>query len=272
MGKSERIFMIGITGHRGVLGSLLKERLQAVAMPYSLFNGDIRDRHALGEWLHQNRLDYIFHFAAIVPVAHVRECPFDAYAVNVGGCIHLGEAIASLPYRPHVFYASSSHVYASQDRPIKEEGPVEPLNWYGTTKLRGEEALLALSRQSGAPVCICRVFSFYSDLQKTPYLYPAIKKRLAEEDLSKPFRLMGAKSVRDMSRAEGIVDKLLFLQREQAVGVYNVGTGVGITIQEFVDSIAPQPLEYLVDEAEPITQLVADMSKYNRLLEDGNAA
>jgi UDP-glucose 4-epimerase len=260
--------MIGITGHRGVLGTLLKQRLTSEQMSASLFDGDVRNRSELLEWVSREPLDAVFHLAALVPVTHVREKPFHAYAVNVGGCIHLGEVLASLPHKPHVFYASTSHVYAGKHAPIREDDPVVPQNWYGTTKHHGEEALTAYAKETGAPVCIGRIFSFYSDLQEPPGLYPVMKQRLATEDLSKPFRLMGANSVRDMSPAEDIVEKLVELLNRRAVGVYNVGSGKGITIRAFVDSIAPQPLKYEVDESEPTTSLVADISKYNQLLEN----
>ncbi|HMO50408.1 MAG TPA: NAD(P)-dependent oxidoreductase [Kiritimatiellia bacterium] len=258
--------MIGITGHRGVLGTLLKEKLSRQGVPCSGYDGDIRDSKALNRWIGDHTWEAIFHFAAKVPVQWVRENPFDAYAINVGGCLRLGEALLATDQRPYLLYASSSHVYASKREPIAEEDPVGPINQYGQTKYQGEVVLDALSTQAGIPVCRARIFSFYSDRQAPGYLYPAIKRRLQTEDLSKPFRLMGARSIRDLSPAMDIADRLLAVYERRATGAINIGSGRGIRIMDFVQSLAPCSLTFEIDENEEVNHLVADVSKLNQLM------
>ena len=58
-------FNCGITGHTGVLGSgLIKSNLD---VKFIKFKGDLTVRKDVKKWLDNNRLDFIFHFAAIVP-------------------------------------------------------------------------------------------------------------------------------------------------------------------------------------------------------------
>ena len=78
-------------------------------------------------------LDFVFHLAAIVPIEEVNKNPFVAFSVNVGGTLNL---LASLKPQSQIFiFASTSHVYAPQNTPIKEDDTLSPISIYGETKL-----------------------------------------------------------------------------------------------------------------------------------------
>ena len=62
-------FNIGITGHSGSLGSTIKRYKSR--HKYFFFKDDIRDKKKLFYWFKKNKLNVIFHLAAVVPIKMV---------------------------------------------------------------------------------------------------------------------------------------------------------------------------------------------------------
>lgn len=256
--------LIGITGGNGLLGKILQKKIQNPNL-VDCFCGDIRNKNEIFQWIRGKKFDVIFHFAARVPVDVVAEDPFEAFYVNAAGTMNLLSCLREMKQTPWLLYASTSHVYKSSYYPISEQDPIEPQNIYGESKFHGERACEMFKHSCSSPVCIARIFSFYHKEQKPPFLYPSIKKRLETEDLTKPFFLKGAKNIRDIQNAEEVVDQLLQLMQVRFDGIINIGSGQGIEIEEFVRSISPKPLKITCDLQEPISYLVADISKFKEV-------
>jgi len=256
---------IGITGATGVLGRILKEKLEALSYTVSTFNEDIRDSAAAHNWIESNDFRAVFHLAALVPVTVVEKNPLDAYAINVGGTINLLNSIKTLPNKPWFFYASTCHVYKSKQTPIAEVDEIEPINMYGQTKYQGEKVCMAYQLQTAAGICIGRIFSFFHASQKEPFLYPSIKSRVAKHDLSTPFVLEGADNVRDFMNAENTVDIFIKLMEKNNTDIVNIGTGIPITIKDFVQNAFPSLTNITYKEHVP-NFLVADIKKLNSIL------
>ena len=91
-------------------------------------------------------------------------------------------------------------------------------------------------------------------------------KRFATEDLSKPFKLMGATDVRDITLADTIVDYIIQLAQFRAKGIINIGSGVGTRIDEFVQLVAPQPIHIVNSTNTPPTTLIADITRLKEFL------
>lgn len=259
--------IIGITGHKGVLGTIIKQQLEALKVSYSVFEGDVTIKNELHSWLQQNQVSHLIHLAALVPITAVTQDFKKAVMVNVQGTMNILEVLKQLNQRPYFFYAGTCHVYRSADAPLKETDPIEPINHYGTTKYIAEVLASNFINDYPMDFCIGRIFSFYHESQKMPFLYPSIKNRLATEDLSQPFMLRGALSVRDLSNATDICFKIIALVRKGATGTFNIGTGVGTTIKDFVQSLSTVPLDITYDATEPVQYLVADTSKLKQALD-----
>ncbi len=257
---------IGLTGGKGVLGKIAVQQFRAKGHEVDLYSGDICDLGTLQEWIHRWSGDALLHFAAIVPTHRVKGNPAEALRVNVGGTIHLINALASLPKKPWFFYASSSHVYQSSPLPLREDSPLNPLNPYGASKRISEQCIEICAESIGLSWCIGRIFSFYHPDQKESFLYPALQHRFRTEDLSQPFALQGMNDIRDLSRADYLVESIVELAEKQITGVINIGSGKGIRIADFAQSIAPQPLQIVSATSAPPTSLVADVTKLRQKL------
>lgn len=257
--------IIGITGSTGVLGSILKEKLENLSCTVYTFNEDIRNSAAVLKWIQENNFHAVFHLAALVPVTAVEKNPLDAYAINVGGTLNLLNAIKTMPDKPWVFYASTCHVYKSKKTAIAEDDEVEPINTYGQTKYTGEKVCKAYQLQTDGAICTGRIFSFFHPSQKEPFLYPSIRSRAARHNPDTPFVLEGAENVRDFMNAEDTVDVFIKLMEKNINEVVNIGTGTAITIKDFVQKAFPALANISYKEHVP-NFLVADIKKLNSIL------
>ena len=253
---------IGITGASGTLGRILVQELEEKEIQYTCFGGDICFKEDIEKWIHNNKFDAIIHFAAIVPTNEVKENPDKAYRVNVVGTQNLINEIKLSKQNPWLFYASTCHVYKSTDKPIKEIGEISPISIYGSTKYEAEKFV----NQNYENSCIGRIFSFYHNTQQESFLYPKIIARLENEDLNKPFELYGAKSIRDFLNAETIVDIIIKLMIIKIRGIYNIGSGEGTTIENFVQNLTNKKLN--IKNLGENNYLVADITKLNNLINE----
>lgn len=253
---------IGITGASGVLGNILVKKISEKSYEYSNFEGDIRCYEDINNWINSNRFDAILHLAAIVPPTDVRNDLSKAFEVNSIGTGNLSSILNQKSPDTWLFYASTGHVYKSSSKPISEDSQIDPISEYGLTKYAGE----VLAKKNYKNICIGRIFSMYHETQKPPFLYPNILKRLETEDLDKEFNLPGGESLRDFLNAEDIADIILKLMQKKVIGIFNIASGKGIKIKDFVKKLAPSDIN-IKSIGEP-DYLVADIDKLKTVLNE----
>lgn len=262
--------MIGITGGNGVIGSILKTKYHQKNIEISVFEGDITIFDDVKNWFEQKKITNLIHLASKVAVNDVQKNLPQAFDVNVSGTINILKAVAFQGNKMSVFYASSSHVYKSSAFPLSENDTIDPINSYGLTKHISEQLLNEYKKNNpDFGLCIGRIFSFYHDTQKAPFLYPSLKKRFETEDLQKPFELFGAMSTRDFLNAENVCAIIIKLISKKHQGTINIASGKAIKIIDFAQQIAPQKINFKFDLSEKPNHLVADISLLNQILEYG---
>ncbi len=266
-----------VTGAGGVIG---RHVCRLLSEPHSghnhtiqvtPFQGDLcipadSDKHFVNQ-----HYDYVIHLASLVAVSDVDNNPAKAYSVNVGGTAHLLHSMikASKQHKtplPHFFLASSAHIYQSKESDITESDPVGSHTLYGRTKYMAEQVAGDICTQENITLLIGRIFSFYDNAQKKPFLYPSIKHRLAHEDLEKPFELYGAESIRDMSQASDIAILILKLIFKKSTGTVNIASGKAIKISDFVQSLAYKKLNIIPKGT--VNRLTADITLLKKVLND----
>ena len=131
--------MLWITGANGLVGSTLRAKCKA-----ALHTGrevDISNRDQVFAFVDQHpEITHIVNCAAFsqVDAAEVRK--EEAYRANVIGPENLARTGKKL------IHLSTDYVFSGHlNRPLTELDPVGPCNYYGQTKLEGEQRALALS-------------------------------------------------------------------------------------------------------------------------------
>jgi UDP-glucose 4-epimerase/GDP-4-dehydro-6-deoxy-D-mannose reductase len=262
---------VGLTGARGVLGRILKERLDRHGMATAAYPGDINDGDALATWFREHKFRYFFHFAALVPVAAVEGDPLRAFQTNVIGTFNVCKCLLETQPGCWLFHCSSSHVYqpTTTTTPIREDGPKDPPTFYGATKLAAERVVETLMGKLRAPYCIGRVFSFTHAHQSPPYLVPSLRRNIAALRDGEPLEIDNPSAVRDIQDADQVIDAILHLARQAATGTVNIGTGIGRSVSDIALWVAQGLGKKIqvtgIDRAAP-GSLIADVTRLRALL------
>ena len=266
---------VGMTGHLGVLGSILYKRMIEHGIQVEAYSGDITDVKFLTDWFEKNKFEFFFHFAALVPVAIVESDVLVAYETNVIGTYNICREIIKTQKDCWLFLASTSHVYKSSDtaktQPLSVGDKESPVTFYGASKLAGEQIARPILKQCGIRNCIGRIFSFSHVSQEEPFLVPTLKRRIEELPKDGELEVINPDSIRDIMDAETVIDSILHLARNHYNGTINIGTGKGLGIAEVARLVAEKMNKNIsirgVNKTNP-NSLVANIEELKKLFLD----
>tara|TARA_R110002020_G_scaffold159762_3_gene343804 strand:- start:759 stop:1676 length:918 start_codon:yes stop_codon:yes gene_type:complete len=154
MTNKKKIF---ITGANGLLGQKLVSQLvekgefQVVAsgkgecrLPgkgFEYISVDITDAAGVEKALGEIKPDIIIHGAAMT---HVDECEQNqaaCYDANVNATSYLIKAAEAA--QAHFIFVSTDFIFSGEKGPLDENAEAAPVNYYGETKLEGEQLVMA---------------------------------------------------------------------------------------------------------------------------------
>ncbi|KAK6917997.1 NAD(P)-binding domain [Dillenia turbinata] len=218
---------------------------------------DLGDAKAVNKIFSENAFDAVMHFAA---VAYVGESTLEAlrYYHNItSNTLTILEAMAAHGVKT-LIYSSTCATYGEPDKmPITEETPQVPINPYGKAKKMAEDIILDFSRNSKMAVMILRYFNVIGSdpegrLGEAPRpelrehgrisgacfdaarrIIPGLKVKGTD------YKTRDGTCVRDYIDVTDLVDahvKALANAKPGKVGIYNVGTGKGSSVKEFVEA------------------------------------
>jgi len=257
-----------VTGAGGYIGSIAVERLlhhghEVVAVdnlcrghrtaihPAAAFvECDLRDADAVRGVVSSSRAEAVLHFAALTLVGESVEQPAEYYATNVVGGLNLLEAVRCSKVSRFVF-SSTAAVYGDPTQlPLHEDGPKEPINPYGRTKLSLEWALASYAESYEINFAALRYFNVAGataergeDHSPETHLIPAILltllgKRDAFVLNGTDFPTPDGTAIRDYVHVVDLADAhISALERlDQPLGAINLGTKDGFSVQQIIDS------------------------------------
>ncbi len=215
-------------------GSL--KNLSNVVEKISVVNRSILDKEALDTILRD--ADAIIHLAAIVSVEESIKDPERVYRVNALGTLYLLEASRRHDIERFV-YASSAAVYGDPiELPVKEVHPCRPKNVYGSSKLAGETLVYSYKETYGLSTISLRYFNVYGPRMK-PGDYAGVVYKFFERILQgKPPIIHGdGEQTRDFVYVGDVARANVIALSSRETGVYNIGTGKAISINELAEKI-----------------------------------
>lgn len=231
------------------------ERVEQIAgRSLAFVEGDIRDRPAVRALFGHHTIDAVVHFAGLKAVGESVGKPLLYYDNNVGGSIALFEEMAAAGVKSVVF-SSSATVYGDPETvPVTEDFPLSATNPYGRSKLVIEEMLRDVARADAAwNVALLRYFNpvgahasglIGEDPRGVPNnLMPYVAqvaggRRPHLNVFGGDYPTPDGTGVRDyihvVDLARGHVAALDRLSQLGGVGVWNLGTGRGVSVLDMV--------------------------------------
>jgi UDP-glucose 4-epimerase len=184
-------------------------------------------------------VDFVFHQAAISSVHKSIENPLATHDVNVTGTLNVLLAARDSGVRKLIF-ASSAAVYGDTPTvPQREETIPNPQSPYAATKLIGEYYCRIFEAVYGLPTVALRYFNVYGPNQnpKSDYaaVIPRFIRRISE---GKPPAIFGdGDQTRDFVFVADVVRASISAAESDATGIFNVGQGRRVTINELANLI-----------------------------------
>ncbi|MBI9111050.1 NAD-dependent epimerase/dehydratase family protein [Maridesulfovibrio ferrireducens] len=217
-------------------------------------------------------LDIIFQLAAIVSVPYSIEVPEFTMEVNFDATKRMLESSAKLGLSAFVF-AGSAAEYGNEERlPVREEyatDEVMRLSPYGVAKYKSS----SLIEKSGYG-CSLRFFNIFGPRQDPTSQYSGVISRFVDFGLAgKNMVIFGdGTQSRDFLYVSDVVDSYLIAAgldlegRGPLTGIYNVGTGHGISVLQLAETVstltlAPSDVVFKPERAGDIKHSRADISK-----------
>jgi len=212
-----------------------KENLEGIKA--ELIKGDIRDFSTVKKAM--KGIDYVFHEGAFVYVTKSIEDPLLTNEINVNGTLNVLVAARDSGCKKIVF-ASSSSVYGNTGKlPIKENFPLDPASPYAVTKMVGEQYSRVFYENYGLESVCLRYFNVYGPRQDPNSEYAAvIPKFIHLIKQNKPPVIFGdGEQTRDFIFVKDVVQANILSMKYKGFGIFNVGTGTSITINELAEKI-----------------------------------
>lgn len=247
-----------ILGGGGFLGSHLSEAL--LAQGYSIrifdrpnllrfksfhgneavewFEGDFANREHVAQAV--SGCEIIYHLVSTTLPRSSNENPVYDVETNVVGTLHLLEAAQKNKVKKIIFVSSGGTVYGNpQQVPIKESHPTEPICSYGIGKLAIEKYLNLFYLLHGIDYCVLRLANPFGERQRIAAAQGAVAVFLNKALRNEVIYIWGDGSViRDYFHVSDAISALTkALTYEGSTRIFNIGSGVGQSLNEILDAI-----------------------------------
>jgi GDP-L-fucose synthase len=299
MDKSARIF---VAGHRGMAGSALVRNLAnrgyVNIVTRSRSELDLTNQAAVEEFFRDGAIDVVLLAAAKVGGILANDTyPAEFLYLNLVIETNVIHAAYRAGVQRLVFLGSSCIYPRDSAQPMREKylltGPLEATNEpYAIAKIAGVKLCEAFNRQYGTHYLSLMPTNLYGpndnyDL-KNSHVLPALLRKAHEAKAAGSDCLMvwgTGRARREFLHVDDMADAALFLlETGIGSGLYNVGTGVDVTIEELARSTMRAVgfngrVEFDISKPDGTPQKLLDVSKLADLgwrskisLEDGLAA
>lgn len=255
---------------------------------FKFYKEDVRDYEAMTRIFKENNIDSVIHFAGLKAVGESCKMPLEYYENNLGSTFTLLKVMKEHGCKKIVF-SSSATVYGTPEKcPITEDMPTSKCtNPYGTTKLMQEQILQDVAAADNEfSVVLLRYFNPIGAHESgligedpngipnnlMPYIAQVATGKLKELSVyGNDYDTVDGTGVRDyihvVDLAKGHVKALEKINSSKPqVFIYNLGTGVGYSVLEMVESfkkVNHVDVPYKIVERRPgdIAECYADPSK-----------
>lgn len=246
---------IYIAGHRGMVGSAIWRTLTAKGytnlIGFSSAELDLRNQQAVRDFILNEKPEIIIDAAARVGgILANNNYPYQFIMENMQIQNNLIDSALQAGIEKFIFLGSSCIYPRLAPQPLKEEylltSDLEPTNeWYAIAKITGVKACQAIRKQFGKDYVSLMPTNLYGTYDNfdltTSHVLPAMMRKFheAKENNNAPVTLWGSGTpLREFLFVDDMAEAVVFaLENRLPDYLYNVGTGVDLTIKELAETI-----------------------------------
>jgi len=215
-----------------VVDNLATGRRENVNSSATLHVHDIRE--SLDDLFDELRPEAVYHLAAQADLRVSVERPHEDAEVNVLGTIRVLEA-ARRQNAQVIFSSTGGAIYGECERAAKETDALNPMSQYGTSKLAAEEYLRTYNGLYGTTHVALRYGNVYGPRQDPRGEAGVVAIFLGALAAGEQARIFGdGQQTRDYVYV-GDVARATVSALGQEGGVFNIGTGRGVSVLELYD-------------------------------------
>ncbi len=222
-----------LTGANGYIGHFVSNRLSELNIDFVIATRDSFDYDNLSSirkyWEMEN-ISHVIHLAGSVSNDKSNEL----FNINIWGLYNLLMVCIEKKVS-HFTFVSSNNVYGSNKEEFEETDKLQP-NWtniYGLSKYVGELIVSDFCGFHNLNFANVRVADVYGPGQRHGNLMKTIVYSIAN---NKPLVMHGqGKRKRDYIYVEDVADGLIHIATNCLEGEYNLGTGVGTTVEQLLN-------------------------------------
>lgn len=246
---------IYIAGHRGMVGSAIWRTLSAKG--YTNLIGassaelDLRHQQAVSDFISAAKPDVIIDAAARVGgILANNNYPYQFIMENMQIQNNLIDSALQAGVEKFIFLGSSCIYPRLAPQPLKEEylltSDLEPTNeWYAIAKITGVKTCQAIRKQFDKDYVSLMPTNLYGTYDNfdlnTSHVLPAMMRKFheAKENNHTPVTLWGSGTpLREFLFVDDMAEAVVFaLENKLPDYLYNIGTGVDLTIKELAETI-----------------------------------
>lgn len=246
---------IYIAGHRGMVGSAIWRTLTAKGyanlIGVSSTELDLRNQQAVQDFISKEKPDVIIDAAARVGgILANNNYPYQFIMENMQIQNNLIDSALQAGIEKFIFLGSSCIYPRLAPQPLKEDclltSELEPTNeWYAIAKITGVKACQAIRKQFGKDYVSLMPTNLYGTYDNfdlnTSHVLPAMMRKFheAKENNHAPVTLWGSGTpLREFLFVDDMAEAVVFaLENKLPDYLYNIGTGVDLTIRELAQTI-----------------------------------
>ncbi|NTW61172.1 NAD-dependent epimerase/dehydratase family protein [Candidatus Saccharibacteria bacterium] len=281
-----------VLGANGFIGSQLVDRLSREdyhIRAFGRFNNGINFLESPnveifdGDFLNQNDIELalkdvsvVIHLVSTTNPAVSDKDPLIDLTTNVEGSVNLFQKCAENGGIKKIIFASSGGTVYGDDypkRPFIETDQTKPVSPYGIGKVTIENYLRYFKKKYNQDYLVLRIANPYGGRQKNTRHQGIIPVIIDSVHASRPITIYGDGSmVRDYIYIDDLIDVITrTLDKKMKFETYNVGSGVGVSINQLIEEAEKvigkkAIIEYLEQPATFVHTSILDNSRINKEL------
>ena len=178
------------------------------------------------KWLKNKNFNYFIHFAALTKSESIKRKK-SLNLINVKSTINLIKNLNQEKIRnfKYFLFISSSHVYGTLSKKVKENKKTSPNNSYGFSKKKVEDFIFKNRNKFGFKIGVARVFNSTGPKQKLGNFVPDMIKKIKRNDF-----IDNVNQYRDFIHIDDVTESLLLLIKKKFYKPINISSGKKINL------------------------------------------